>query len=261
MSGSQYVSCSDTYTPCVLQLRVKIQKQMAIREQKARRKNLTKYIPNAAAAIFTVQSRLPPCCCTSRTRHQCRFLRRVHVNAGPEDCALRCSASSVGRAQTCNCASGAGDDDRVSGARRQAAAAGSGARRAAAVRAAGGGPPDLSHPRDSDRGNAKVAQGCCYWCIHAEGVVLCCDAQVHEDTLADALAEYVERIDADMVGTTQRNNAVLPIIHCKPSVHGRSSLDSAATPPSAGMLLRNHMCRRHVCAQSAMLQLQQRFMS
>jgi hypothetical protein len=39
----------------VQQLRVKIQKQMAIREQKARRKNLTKYIPNAAAAIFTVQ--------------------------------------------------------------------------------------------------------------------------------------------------------------------------------------------------------------
>lgn len=38
----------------ILQLRVKIQKQMAVREQLARRKNLTKYIPNAAAAIFTV---------------------------------------------------------------------------------------------------------------------------------------------------------------------------------------------------------------
>ena len=37
------------------QLRVKIQKQQAIREQKARRKNLTKYIPNAAAAIYTVR--------------------------------------------------------------------------------------------------------------------------------------------------------------------------------------------------------------
>lgn len=34
---------------------MKIQKQMAIREQKARRRNLTKYIPNAAAAIFTVR--------------------------------------------------------------------------------------------------------------------------------------------------------------------------------------------------------------
>ena len=41
-------------TRMLLQLRVKIQKQMAIREQKARRKNLTKYIPNAAAAVFTV---------------------------------------------------------------------------------------------------------------------------------------------------------------------------------------------------------------
>ncbi len=49
-------SCTEAErAPSHSQLRVKIQKQMAIREQKARRKNLTKYIPNAAQAIFTVR--------------------------------------------------------------------------------------------------------------------------------------------------------------------------------------------------------------
>ena len=38
----------------VLQLKVKIARQQAAREQKLRRKNLTKYIPNAAAAVFKV---------------------------------------------------------------------------------------------------------------------------------------------------------------------------------------------------------------
>ena len=38
---------------CV-QLKVKIGKQQAAKEQKLRRKNLTKYVPNAAAAVFKV---------------------------------------------------------------------------------------------------------------------------------------------------------------------------------------------------------------
>lgn len=37
-----------------MQLKVKIMRQQAAREQKLRRKNLTKYIPNAAAAVFKV---------------------------------------------------------------------------------------------------------------------------------------------------------------------------------------------------------------
>ena len=37
-----------------LQLKVKITKRLAAKEQMQRRKNLTKYIPNAAAAIFPV---------------------------------------------------------------------------------------------------------------------------------------------------------------------------------------------------------------
>lgn len=37
-----------------VQLKVKIMRQQAAREQKLRRKNLTKYIPNAAAAVFKV---------------------------------------------------------------------------------------------------------------------------------------------------------------------------------------------------------------
>lgn len=41
-------------TAAVLQLKVKIARQQAAREQKLRRKNLTKYIPNAAAAVFKV---------------------------------------------------------------------------------------------------------------------------------------------------------------------------------------------------------------
>ena len=36
------------------QLKVKVVKALAAREQQARRRNLTKYIPNAAQAIFTV---------------------------------------------------------------------------------------------------------------------------------------------------------------------------------------------------------------
>ena len=37
-----------------LQLKVKITKQQAAKEQKLRRKNLIKYVPNAAAAVFKV---------------------------------------------------------------------------------------------------------------------------------------------------------------------------------------------------------------
>jgi DNA topoisomerase VI subunit B len=39
---------------CCNQLKVKITRQLAAKEQKLRRKNLTKYIPNAANAIFKV---------------------------------------------------------------------------------------------------------------------------------------------------------------------------------------------------------------
>ena len=39
---------------CFAQLRVKIAKQQAAKEQKLRKKNLTKYIPNAAYAIYRV---------------------------------------------------------------------------------------------------------------------------------------------------------------------------------------------------------------
>lgn len=39
---------------CTLQLKVKITKQQAAKEQKQRRKNLIKYVPNAAAAVFKV---------------------------------------------------------------------------------------------------------------------------------------------------------------------------------------------------------------
>uniref|UniRef100_A0A383WIB7 DNA topoisomerase 6 subunit B n=1 Tax=Tetradesmus obliquus TaxID=3088 RepID=A0A383WIB7_TETOB len=39
---------------CCAQLRVKIAKALALREQQQRRRNLTKYIPDAAGAIFTV---------------------------------------------------------------------------------------------------------------------------------------------------------------------------------------------------------------
>ena len=48
--------CKGGLTPvrACLQLRVKIAKQQAAKEQKLRKKNLTKYIPNAAYAIFRV---------------------------------------------------------------------------------------------------------------------------------------------------------------------------------------------------------------
>lgn len=39
---------------CCSQLKNKISKQQAAREQRLRKKNLTKYIPNVAAALFTV---------------------------------------------------------------------------------------------------------------------------------------------------------------------------------------------------------------
>jgi len=39
---------------CTLQLKVKITKQQAAKEQKQRRKNLIKYVPNAAAAVYKV---------------------------------------------------------------------------------------------------------------------------------------------------------------------------------------------------------------
>ena len=37
-----------------MQLKVKISKRLAAKEQMQRRKNLTKYIPNAVAAVFPV---------------------------------------------------------------------------------------------------------------------------------------------------------------------------------------------------------------
>jgi hypothetical protein len=46
---------------------------------------------------------------------------------------------------------------------------------------------------------------------HCSRILLCVNAQVHEDTLADALAEYVERIDADMVSS-------FPYMHCSPAL-------------------------------------------
>ncbi len=39
---------------CCVQLKSKIAKQQAAREQRQRKKNLTKYIPNVAAALYTV---------------------------------------------------------------------------------------------------------------------------------------------------------------------------------------------------------------
>eukprot|EP00882_Tetradesmus_deserticola_P017410 GHRQ01018650.1.p3 GENE.GHRQ01018650.1~~GHRQ01018650.1.p3 ORF type:complete len:186 (+),score=116.73 GHRQ01018650.1:2968-3525(+) len=39
---------------CCAQLRVKISKALALREQQQRKRNLTKYIPNAAGAIYAV---------------------------------------------------------------------------------------------------------------------------------------------------------------------------------------------------------------
>lgn len=39
---------------CCVQLKNKITKQQAARDQRQRKKNLTKYIPNVAAALFTV---------------------------------------------------------------------------------------------------------------------------------------------------------------------------------------------------------------
>lgn len=47
-----------------LQLKVKITRQLAAREQKLRRKNLTKYIPNAAAAVFKVLQTMSEVRCT-----------------------------------------------------------------------------------------------------------------------------------------------------------------------------------------------------
>ena len=39
---------------CCVQLKSKITRAQAAREQRQRKKNLTKYIPNVAAALFTV---------------------------------------------------------------------------------------------------------------------------------------------------------------------------------------------------------------
>ena len=43
-----------TISALAAQLRVKVVKALAAREQQARKRNLTKYIPNAAQAIYTV---------------------------------------------------------------------------------------------------------------------------------------------------------------------------------------------------------------
>lgn len=43
---------------CCVQLKGKIARQHAAREQKQRKKNLTKYIPNVAAAVFTVLEKM-----------------------------------------------------------------------------------------------------------------------------------------------------------------------------------------------------------
>ena len=65
------------------QLKVKIVRQQAAREQKLRRRNLTKYVPNAAAAVFKVLQTMsetaavrrctlgPPCLIHMRVQASC----------------------------------------------------------------------------------------------------------------------------------------------------------------------------------------------
>ena len=54
-TSSATIGCSThAKLASAVQLKVKITRQQAAREQKLRRKNLTKYIPNAAAAVFKV---------------------------------------------------------------------------------------------------------------------------------------------------------------------------------------------------------------
>lgn len=47
-------ACKQAITQCALQLKSKITRVQAAREQRNRKKALQKYIPNAAAAIYTV---------------------------------------------------------------------------------------------------------------------------------------------------------------------------------------------------------------
>lgn len=50
----QYLAAIFAKVCSLVQLKSKITRQLAAREQQQRRKNLTKYIPNAASAIFKV---------------------------------------------------------------------------------------------------------------------------------------------------------------------------------------------------------------
>lgn len=57
-----------------MQLKVKIGRQQAAKEQKLRRKNLTKYVPNAAAAVFKVLQTMSETPAVRATMHCCCLL-------------------------------------------------------------------------------------------------------------------------------------------------------------------------------------------
>lgn len=70
---------------CCLQLRAKLVKQAAAREQAQRKRALTKYIPNVAAAVFTVLQDVasrPP------SKLQCLEQNQRGVVAGVKDGAV-----------------------------------------------------------------------------------------------------------------------------------------------------------------------------
>lgn len=50
---------------CCLQLKCKIAKRQAAHEQKERKRNLSKYIPNAAAAFMQILEVRPDLCCVA----------------------------------------------------------------------------------------------------------------------------------------------------------------------------------------------------
>ena len=84
-------SCSlhlDLRSALCLQLKVKITRQLAAREQKLRRKNLTKYIPNAAAAVFKVLQTMSEVRCTK--------LCKLKSTAAPARDEMCCSCGSAG---------------------------------------------------------------------------------------------------------------------------------------------------------------------
>lgn len=57
-----------------MQLKVKIGRQQAAKEQKARRKNLTKYVPSAAAAVFKVLQTMSETPAVRRASRRCPAL-------------------------------------------------------------------------------------------------------------------------------------------------------------------------------------------